>query len=172
MLTPSIIDQSQSQFVLIDKSKLFALLRDADNLQEAIDILDHSLVPVTKFNDGLSTKEDKAIIDYLAVNASDKIYVYSNQEQGLLSPTTRIIVADNEGLTIQYPTPDTARVGLSPHFNHVKTVDGDLNPSNENKSIEFSNSDTADVKMSNGKIYVDATKTKDYATSMAIVLGG
>lgn len=171
-MSPSIIEQSQSKFVLINQDSLYNLLSTAENLEDAIKILDQSLVPVTKFNDGLATREDKTIIDYLATNASDKIYVYSNQEEAFVSPTTRIVIADNEGLTIQYPNSNTARIGLSPHFNELITPDGIVAPTVDNKSIEFINSDTVDVLIADGKIQIDATKTKEYALAMSLVLGG
>lgn len=171
-IQPAIIEETQSKFILVDQSQLINLLRTASDLQEAIQIIDSSLIPVTKYNDGLLTSLDKTILDYLAVNASDKMYVYSNQEQGLINPVNRIIIADNEGLSIQYPDTNTARIGMSPFYNKIFTDNGNISPTVDNKSISFSNSDTVDVLITDGKIQLDATKTKQYALAMSLVFGG
>lgn len=167
-----IIETHQSQFVLIDKSELYNLLKNSSNLQEAIQTLDSKLVPVTKYNDGLATQEDKVVLDYLAQNASGKVYVYSNQEEANQNPITRIIIADNEGLTIEKPSQDTARIGIKPFFNSAELEDGSkINATSNDKVLSFCNTETADIIIKNGRLAVDATKTKQYALAMSLVFG-
>lgn len=171
--TPLLLEKYRADYSLVRSSALFHSLRGVATVQQALEILDNLLVPATHYDEGLMSKADKALLDWLDLNASEKIYVYSNQEEGLIDPVTRIIVADNEGLSYNKVDYHTVRIGMQPFISSAKGSDGKTVAAKvDNKTLEFGSTDTTDVLVQGDKLFVDATKAVNTAFLYSLIFGG
>lgn len=170
---PFLLEQYSSEFLLVKQSEFYNLLSGVTTVQEALEVLDSKLIPATSATTGLLSHQDKVLLDWLGLNASEKIYVYSHQEEAGTSPVTRIIVEDNEGLDFFRENEKTVRIGLKPFYNKVIGSDETFVEAQvDNKTITFGSTKTTDVLISNNKIYVDATKAIHTAFLYSIIFGG
>lgn len=167
------LEQYSSEFLLVKQSSLYNLLNGVTTVQQALEILDSKLVEASESTGGLMSQSDKALLDWLGINASEKIYVYSNQEEAGIDPTTKIVIADNEGLTFLRESSEKVRIGLRPFYDKVMGSDDSATSATiDDKNLKFGATKTTDVIVVNNKVYVDATKTLQAAFMLAIIFGG
>jgi hypothetical protein len=168
-----IVETINAEHILTSSQYFYNALSGITTVQRALEELDKKVVYANENRGGLLTSEDKILIDWLRTNASGKIFFYSYQEEAEINPTTKIRVADNEGLTFSRLQPDTVRIGLKPFYNSVSGSDGSrMEAKVDDKSIKFGATETADVVVKEGIVYVSAEKALKQAFLYSLIFGG
>ena len=165
------LEHKHSKFILFDKDRLYHLLKDSNNLQEVLEKLDSAVVPVSRFNDGLISKEDKAYIEYMKVMASDKIYVYDILQTGELDPVTKIRIDSNTGLKVN-KIGDEVTIGVEEHLKKVLTSNGEVNINNDS-TLSLLSDGLIDIEPSDAQqsINISTKRLEDFITEQALVWG-
>jgi len=166
-----ILEKKQSQFILFNKEDLYHLLKDKNNLQEVLEVLDSTIVPVSSFNDGLLSKEDKSYIEYLKTHASDRIYVYDILSTGSTEPVTKIRVDSRSGLKILRDG-DVVTIGVEEHLKKVLTDKGNISIDSDS-SLFLASDGLIDIEPNNESqaISFNTERIEDFAIEQALVFG-
>jgi len=162
------LQKHNAQFVVLDKDRLIELLKGSNNVADAIDRIDKILVPVTKFRDGLTTKEDKTNLDYLVSNASDKMYVYSTEATGIQYPITKIKVNTKEGIKLDI-NGDEATISIEDYLRKIITENGVITINDTNK-VTITDTDTVKAIVSDdGSLSFDASDLEKRAFEYSLI---
>ncbi|EJF07107.1 hypothetical protein ThvES_00008120 [Thiovulum sp. ES] len=83
-----ILQKYSTDYILVNKKELENVLAESGTVTEALKTLDIVLTPATKTKDGLHSKEDKLLSDFLRNHASTHIYAISSNTTGTVYPAT------------------------------------------------------------------------------------
>ena len=166
-----LIETISADNVIANTSKLEHMLYGATSIQEIVERIDSVLTYASSTQTGLLTAKDKMLLDWLGLNASEKIHVYNNEEESGSAPITDIVIATSDGMTLHRNLPNQVRVGIKPHFDSLQTEGGKVSATHSDKTIHFGNTSTSEVVVDNGTVFVDSSKTLHQSLVYALVFG-